>query len=103
MHFTMGGNRINYPGKVATSTAEMLMAKLLFNSIISTSGAKFMTMDISNFYLMTPLMRPEYLRLELSDIPAEVITKYQKLMKDPILKDVWTMAFLEVFWWVSTR
>jgi hypothetical protein len=51
----VGGDRINYPGKVATPTAEMLVAKMLFNSIISTRGAWFMTMDISNFYLMTPL------------------------------------------------
>jgi hypothetical protein len=53
--FTVGGDRINYPGKVATPTAEMLVTKMLFNSIISTRGAQFMTMDISNFYLMTPL------------------------------------------------
>jgi hypothetical protein len=33
----------------------MLVAKMLFNSVISTKGACFMTMDISNFYLMTPL------------------------------------------------
>ena len=52
------------------------MAKLLFNSIISTNGAKFMAMDISNFYLMTPLPRPEYLRLKLSNIPQEIITEY---------------------------
>eukprot|EP00804_Cyclotella_cryptica_P029881 CCRYP_010796-RA/>CCRYP_010796-RA protein AED:0.45 eAED:0.45 QI:0/0/0/1/1/1/2/0/138 len=67
---------INYPGEVATPTAEMLTAKLLFNSVISTRRAKFMTMDISNFYLMTPLPRPEYLRLKLSDIPKEIIEEY---------------------------
>ena len=50
----VGGDRINYPGEVGTPTAEMLVAKLLFNSTISTKGARFMTMDISNFYLMTP-------------------------------------------------
>ncbi len=55
MQFTIGGDRINYSGKVATLTAEMLAAKMLFNSVISTKGAQFMTMDISNFYLMTPL------------------------------------------------
>jgi hypothetical protein len=33
--FTVGGDRINYPGEVATPTAEMLTAKLLFNSVIS--------------------------------------------------------------------
>ena len=33
--FVVGGNRINYPGKVSTPTAKMLVAKLLFNSVIS--------------------------------------------------------------------
>ena len=66
-----------YPGKVATPTAEMLTAKLLFDSVVSTPGAKFMTMDISNFYLMTPLPRPEYLHLKLSDIPEEIISEYR--------------------------
>eukprot|EP00804_Cyclotella_cryptica_P005280 CCRYP_015798-RA/>CCRYP_015798-RA protein AED:0.29 eAED:0.29 QI:0/0/0/1/1/1/2/0/570 len=65
------------PREVGTPTAEMLVAKLLFNSAISTPTAKFMTIDISNFYLMTPLMRPEYLRVKLTDIPVEIITKYK--------------------------
>ena len=57
----VGGDRTNYTGKVATPTAEILVAKLLFNSVISTKGAQFMTADISNFYLNTPLKRPEYI------------------------------------------
>ncbi len=76
-HFTVGGDRINYPGKVATPTAEMLVAKMLFNSIISTKGARFMTMDISNFYLMTPLHRPKFIHAKLSNIPDEVIEEYK--------------------------
>ncbi len=71
------GDRINYPGAVATPTAEMLVAKMLFNSVISTKDARFMTMDISNFYLMTPLHRPEFIRLKLGDIPDEVINEYK--------------------------
>lgn len=74
--FHHGGEKINYPGKVGTPTAEMLVAKILFNSVISTPGTKFMTMDISNFYLITPLKWPEYLRVELSDIPREIIKQY---------------------------
>ena len=74
--FTVGGDRINYPGEVATPTAEMLVAKILFNSVISTPGARFMTMDISNFYLMTPLKRPEYIRVRLADLPDEIIDEY---------------------------
>jgi hypothetical protein len=54
--FTAGGDKINYPGEVAAPTADMLVAKILFNSVISTPGARFGTMDISNFYLMTPLL-----------------------------------------------
>ena len=36
-----------------------------------------MTLDISKFYLMTPLQRPEYIRLKLTDIPQETIDKYK--------------------------
>jgi hypothetical protein len=61
MQFTVGGNRINYPGEVATPTAEMLVAKMLFNSVISTKDAWFMTINISTFYLMTPLHCVEFI------------------------------------------
>ncbi len=77
MRFTVEEDRINYPGKVATPTAEMLVAKILFNSVIFTKGARFMTMDISNFYLMTPLRRPEFIWTKLSDIPNEVVDVYK--------------------------
>jgi hypothetical protein len=71
--FTVEGDRINYPGKVDTPTAEMLVAKMLFNSVISTRGARFMTMDISNVYLMTPLHRPKFICMKLSDIPEKTL------------------------------
>jgi len=75
--FTVGGDRINYPGAVATPTADMLVAKLLFNSVISTKGARFMTIDISDFYLMTPLKRPEFIRISINVIPEETIIEYK--------------------------
>ena len=36
-----------------------------------------MTMDISNFYLMNPLKRPEYIRIIIKDIPDKIIKKYK--------------------------
>jgi hypothetical protein len=75
--FTVGGDRIKYPGKVATPTAEMLVAKMLFNGVISTKGTRFMTMDISNFYLMTLLQRPKFIQMKLSYMPDEVIEEYK--------------------------
>jgi hypothetical protein len=46
---------INYPGDKSTQTDELETTKILLNSIISTAEAKFCTMDITNFYLNTPL------------------------------------------------
>jgi hypothetical protein len=79
MQFTVGGDKINYPGKVATLTAEVLVAKMLLNSVISTKakGARLMTMDISNFYLMTPLHCAKFIQIKLSDIPNEIINEYK--------------------------
>ena len=73
---TVGGDKVNYPYEVGTPTAEMLLVKTHLNSVISTPDARYMTLDISNFYLNTPMIRPEYLRLKLEDIPEEVIVEY---------------------------
>jgi hypothetical protein len=58
---TIAGNRICYPGNVGTKTAPLKLVKLMINSILSRKGAKFCTFNISNFYLCTPLDRPEYI------------------------------------------
>jgi hypothetical protein len=34
-------------------------------------------MDLANFYRMTPLLRPKYIRIKLSDLPDEIIAEYQ--------------------------
>ena len=55
--FTVGGNLINFPGYVTTPTADLVTAKLIFNSVLSTKNAKFICADISNFYLNNPMNR----------------------------------------------
>ena len=69
-------NLTNYPSDCGTPTADLLTGKILLNSAISMKGAKFMILDISNFYLMTPLKRKEYVRMKLSDFPEKVIEHY---------------------------
>ena len=51
-----------------------------------------MMMDTSNFYLMTPLTRPEFIRIKLSDIPDEIIDEHK--LKEKAIKDgsVYTMT-----------
>eukprot|EP00978_Attheya_sp_CCMP212_P043772 scaffold291365_cov94-Attheya_sp.AAC.1 len=58
---TAGGNKIDYPGDVATPTAELITVKCLFISVISTPGAKAMAADAANFYLVTPLSNSEFM------------------------------------------
>ena len=73
---TIAGTRVCYPGDVGTKTAPLELVKLMINSVLSRKGAKFCTFDISNFYLQTPLDRPEYIKVKLSDIPEEFIAQY---------------------------
>ena len=58
VRWTAGDDKIHYPGTVSTPTAEMLTAKLLFNSVISTDNARFMGIDISDFYLNSTMPEP---------------------------------------------
>ena len=69
---TVGGDLIAYPGECGTPTLDLLTVKLLLNSVFSTLGAKFMTIDIEDFYLNTPMTRYEYMRLKLCNIPEDV-------------------------------
>jgi hypothetical protein len=68
-----GGDRVHYPGDAGTPTTNLLTVKILINSIISTAGAKFMTMDIKDFYLNTPMARYKYMQLRIADMPDNVI------------------------------
>ena len=79
VRFTVGGNQIQFPGKVSTPTADLTTVKLLLNSVLSTPGAHFATADISNFYLNNPMERYEYMRIPVRDIPPTIMTQYKLL------------------------
>jgi hypothetical protein len=79
-----GGDQIEYPGDKSTRTAGLTTEKILINSVSSTLGAKFLVIGIKNFYVNTPLGRFEYMVINLSSLPQEVIDKYDliKLSQD---------------------
>jgi hypothetical protein len=54
---TVGGDQIEYHGDKYTRTAGLTTAKILINSVLSTKGARFLVVDIKNFYLNTLLVR----------------------------------------------
>ena len=70
---TLGGNLIHFSGEVTTPTADLITAKLIFNSVLSTKNAKFMCAAIANFYHNNTMDRYEYMKLPLDIIPEEII------------------------------
>ena len=67
----------DYTGEISTETAGLELIKVHWNSVLSTKKAKYMTMDISNMYLNTPLGRFEYMCMKLTDFPQEIIDEYK--------------------------
>jgi hypothetical protein len=64
----------------------MQTIKLLLNAVVS-GKSKFMTADIKDFYLGTPMETYEYMRVELKTIPSDVQDKYdlQKYAKNGVV------------------
>ena len=76
---TVGGNRLDFPGDNTTNCASLTTTKCILNSTISTPGARFITLDINNFYYNTPMGRYEYMKISLAILPEEIIAQYNLL------------------------
>jgi hypothetical protein len=68
---TIGGDQVHYPGETAAYTASLETIRILLNAIVS-EDASFLTADIKDFYLGTPLDRKEYMRISLKHIPIDI-------------------------------
>ena len=65
VRITAGGNLIKCPGDLTTRTADLTTSKIIWNSVISTEGARFGCLDVSNFYIETPMERYDYMQKPL--------------------------------------
>ena len=73
---TIGGDRINYPGETSANTAAMPVVKILLQSVVS-DDSNWMTLDIKDYYLNTPLSRPEYIRIQRKLIPPATLAAHK--------------------------
>jgi hypothetical protein len=73
---TVGGDIIEYPGEVATKTADITVTKAIINSVCSTKATLYMNTDINNYYLGTPLERYEYVRIPISMVTDKIMDEY---------------------------
>jgi hypothetical protein len=84
VRLTVGENIINYDGDVSSRSADLTTSTCLWNSVISMEGAKYMCLDVHNFYLGTPMEEFEYLHIPVKLTPLEIITQYNLL---PLVSD----------------
>jgi hypothetical protein len=75
VRLTVGGDKLDYSGDIATSTADITTFKILINRTLSTEDAAMMMMDIKNYYLGTPLPRFEYMKMLFSRLPEKIVQK----------------------------
>jgi len=81
IRMTIEGNLLNYDGNIKALTVDLVTMKLLLNSVLSTPGAKFMTINIKNFYLETDLKDKQYIFLLAELVPEEIMLKYNLYSK----------------------
>ena len=83
VRMVVGGDRLSYPNDPASPAASLLETKLLLNSTISDAhkGARFLTCDLKDHFLASPMQRPEYMKIPITRFPPDIIEKYQLNMK----------------------
>jgi hypothetical protein len=67
VYVTVGSDKLDSPGLTATQCASLTTTKCLLNSTVSTSNAKFMVLDVKNFYYGTPMEHYEYMKLPIKN------------------------------------
>ena len=74
----VGGDKLPYDSDPSSPAANLLETKILLNSTISDSkhGAKFLTADIKDHFLASPMEKPEYMRMPLKIMPQDIIDRY---------------------------
>ena len=87
VRITVGGDKLTYDNDAGSPAANIIETKLLVNSVISDAkkGARFMSADIKDFFLNTPMERPEYMRVHYRHIPQDIRNRYNldsKVNKD---------------------
>jgi len=79
IQFTAEGNLVVYPRKTSTKATDITTVKLLINSTLSTPNVKFVTANLVNFYLETPMEQREFIRIPLKVIPPKIMKQYKSV------------------------
>ena len=74
----LGGDRLSYADDPGSPAASLLETKILLNSVISDTrrGARFMSLDLKDYFLATPMEKPEFMKVQLKYFPEDIIKRY---------------------------
>ena len=83
----MGGDKLSYDEDLGSLAASLLETKLIINSVISDAakGARFMGLDLKDFFLATLMTHPEYMRIHCKHFPEDIVKQYK--IDDLVNKD----------------
>ena len=76
VRITAGGNLIKCPGKLTARTADIATTNIIWNSVISTKGARYGCLDVGHFYLETPMETFKYMKMPLALFPEWTHKQY---------------------------
>ena len=79
VQIVVGGDKLTYSNDTGSPAASLLETKILINSTISDThkGARFMCMDLKDFFLATLMPRPEFMRVHYKCFPEDIRKKYK--------------------------
>ena len=78
VRLTVGGDKLSYHEDAGSPAASLLETKIMINSVISDAhkGARFMGLDLKDFFLASPMKRPEFMRIHYKHFPQDIKDKY---------------------------
>ena len=78
VRIVVDGDRLSYAQDTWSPAASLLETKILLNSMISDAqkGARFMSLDLKDFFLATPMPTEEYMKVSFRYFPVDIIKKY---------------------------
>ena len=80
VRMTVGGDKLEYPDETASPAASLIETKLIINCVISDHSkfnSKFCAIDLKDFFLKTPMTRPEFLRIHSRYLSPDFRTEYK--------------------------
>lgn len=79
VRIVVGGDKLSYAEDAGSPTTDMLETKILLNSVISDApqGARFISLDLKDYFLASPMKTPEYMKVLISKFPPDIIHRYK--------------------------